>query len=140
MSFSILIRSATAGDLDAIARIQAGAPEAAQWRPADYLLNNCIVAVLDGTVVGFLAARRNGPDQREILNLAVDTRHRGAGVATHLGRWQITTLPGEYFLEVRESNEPARRMYGRLGFQEVGRRPNYYTEPAEGAIVMRFLS
>jgi [ribosomal protein S18]-alanine N-acetyltransferase len=136
----VVIRSATPADLDAIASIQAGCPEAAQWRPSDYLLNNCIVAVFEGTVVGFLAARRNGPAEREILNLAIDPRYRRRGFAARLVRWQVEAHPGQYFLEVRESNRPARRLYSQLGFEEAGKRPNYYTDPIEGAIVMRFFS
>jgi ribosomal-protein-alanine N-acetyltransferase len=39
-------------------------------------------------------------------------------------------------LEVRESNVAARRLYERLGFAEIARRPNYYSSPVETAIVM----
>jgi ribosomal-protein-alanine N-acetyltransferase len=43
----------------------------------------------------------------------------------------------EIFLEVRNSNAPARALYGSRGFKEVGRRPNYYRRPVEDAIVLR---
>ena len=39
-------------------------------------------------------------------------------------------------LEVRESNDPALRLYRKYGFQEVGRRKNYYEKPREDAILM----
>jgi ribosomal-protein-alanine N-acetyltransferase len=41
------------------------------------------------------------------------------------------------FLEVRESNEVARRLYSVLGFAKVGRRRSYYRRPVEDAVVLR---
>jgi ribosomal-protein-alanine N-acetyltransferase len=41
------------------------------------------------------------------------------------------------FLEVRESNSAAHRLYGALGFAQVGRRCNYYRLPTEDAVVLR---
>jgi ribosomal-protein-alanine N-acetyltransferase len=41
------------------------------------------------------------------------------------------------FLEVRESNEAALKLYRKLGFGEIGRREKYYENPEETAIVMR---
>ena len=40
-------------------------------------------------------------------------------------------------LEVRESNEEARIFTGHLGFVEEGRRPGYYADPVEDAILMK---
>jgi ribosomal-protein-alanine N-acetyltransferase len=39
-------------------------------------------------------------------------------------------------LEVRESNIPAQNLYNKLGFSSVGKRPCYYTAPAEDAVIM----
>jgi len=47
---------------------------------------------------------------------------------------------GQFFLEVRESNLPARRFYARFGFREVTRRLRYYSNPVETAIVMKLYS
>ena len=44
---------------------------------------------------------------------------------------------GIHFLEVRESNLGARRLYEKQGFQEVAVRKQYYQSPPENAIVMR---
>jgi ribosomal-protein-alanine N-acetyltransferase len=41
------------------------------------------------------------------------------------------------FLEVRESNLPAQRLYEAIGFREVGRRRRYYQRPVEDAVVLR---
>jgi ribosomal protein S18 acetylase RimI-like enzyme len=40
------------------------------------------------------------------------------------------------FLEVRESNAPAIAFYLKYGLAKSGRRPGYYRDPAEAAIVM----
>ena len=39
-------------------------------------------------------------------------------------------------LEVRASNEGARRLYERLGFRVAGTRRNYYTNPIEDAVIL----
>jgi ribosomal-protein-alanine N-acetyltransferase len=43
----------------------------------------------------------------------------------------------DVYLEVRDSNYRARRLYGSCGFKEVGRRRSYYRLPVEDAIVLR---
>jgi len=40
-------------------------------------------------------------------------------------------------LEVRASNDPARLLYEKLGFQQAGRRPGYYRNPREDALILR---
>ena len=51
----------------------------------------------------------------------------------------LATAPGaiSVMLEVRESNEAARALYGNSGFAEVGRRPKYYAMPEEDALLYR---
>jgi len=72
--------------------------------------------------------------EREILNIAVSPEFRRMGIATAL----IHSIEdAEVFLEVRESNRVAQKLYENLGFEDVGRRPGYYDAPPETAIVMR---
>jgi ribosomal-protein-alanine N-acetyltransferase len=136
----VTIRAATAGNLPAIAAIQAASPEAAQWDPAGYLDHECRVALIDARVVGFLVTRQVGPGEREILNLAVAPAERHTGIARSLLGDALASNPAAWFLEVRASNAAAIQLYESAGFHRAGRRSNYYYEPAEDAIVMRFFS
>jgi len=134
------IRRGAPGDLDDIERIQTASPEAAQWSASDYLSYDLRVATLGGSVAGFLVVRENGPGEWEILNLAVAPEYRRRGVARDLVESFQTSINGCVFLEVRESNNTARKFYNSMGFQEVSRRQNYYDYPPEDAIVLKFHS
>lgn len=82
-----------------------------------------------GTLVGFVLARAAG-DEAEILTLAVARAARNRGLGRRL--MEATRLALEkarvrrVFLEVGDDNAAALRLYAHLGFQEVGRRENYY--------------
>jgi ribosomal-protein-alanine N-acetyltransferase len=135
------IRPATAEDIEAIGQIQNESPQTAQWAPASYLDYPCLVAVQEGVVTGFLAVRRLAEGESEILNLAVASVYRRKGVASALLRETLSKHTGEtWFLEVRESNLPARKLYECMGFSLIGRRPGYYQNPSEAGIVMRLQS
>lgn len=135
----IEIRPATSGDLAAIDAIQRCSPEAVQWRASEYLEYDCMLAVIDGRVVGFLVYRA-AADEREVLNLAVDPGFRRRGIAAALLRAAMDGSPGVWFLEVRESNQAARELYRKSGFIEVSKRREYYENPPEHAIVLKFFS
>ncbi len=134
------IRVANAGDLDQIRAIQSTAPEASQWQPNDYLTFDCQVARMDGQVTGFVVSRPVAQGEREVLNVAVHPDFRRLGIATALLRHEMARCRGAHFLEVRESNSAARRLYEHLGFEIVGTRPGYYENPSEPGIVMRIFS
>ena len=124
-------RSMTPADRDAVGAIQQLSPSASQWDPLEY---STTVWEEEGRVVAFLTVRQVAPDEREILNLAVHPAFRRRGIARRLVAAQP---PSVWFLEVRESNQPARKFYNSLGFQEITRRKQYYADPTEDAIVMR---
>jgi ribosomal-protein-alanine acetyltransferase len=91
-------------------------------------------------VVGFLVAREVAADEAEILNLAVAPANRRSGCATQLlcccldefARRKIRNL----FLEVRESNLAATSFYEQHKFVRCGRRPAYYQDPVEAAVLL----
>lgn len=130
------VRNATAQDLPAIRAIQEASPEASQWEPS-CVDESVLVAEEGAHVAGFLVWREVAPGESEILNLAVDPPFRRRGVARNL----LSGLASRtVFLEVRESNHAARGLYRAAGFLEVGTRRNYYQNPIEYAIVMRWQS
>lgn len=141
----VRIRPAQERDLAEIAEIQHTAPESSQWQPQDYLAFDCQVALVeDGTsadhITGFLVSRSVADKEREILNIAIHPDFRRLHIATELLKAELARWPGAHFLEVRESNAAARRLYEGLGFQAIGERPAYYDNPSETGIVMRILS
>lgn len=91
-------------------------------------------------VVGYVVAWFVA-DEGEIANLAVDPSGWGSGVGRSL--LDAALVEGgqrgaaAVYLEVRDSNERARRLYHSRRFEEVGRRRRYYQHPVEDAIVLR---
>ncbi|MGC9952061.1 MAG: ribosomal protein S18-alanine N-acetyltransferase [Bryobacteraceae bacterium] len=133
---SIEIRPGGEGDLGAIVQIQTASPEASQWDVREYLAYDLTVAVCDGRVAGFAVARSVAQDESELLNLAVDPAFRQRGVGRGLVAAITSGHPGRLWLEVRESNIAARKLYKSLGFCEAGERTGYYSGSGESAIVM----
>ncbi|HYL36302.1 MAG TPA: GNAT family N-acetyltransferase [Bryobacteraceae bacterium] len=136
----VRLRAAQPSDIPEITAIQATALEASQWHAEDYLNFDCQVALLQDKIAGFVVSRRVAGPEREILNVAVHPDFRRLRIATELLRAELAHWPGAHFLEVRESNLAARRLYEGLGFQAVGARPGYYENPPETGIVMRIFS
>ena len=85
-------------------------------------------------LVGFLAMQEN-LYELEVVQIAVRKEWQGRGIAGQL----LETVPQEkeVFLEVREGNTPARTLYQKQGFKEIGCRKGYYHAPTEDAIMMK---
>ena len=79
-------------------------------------------------------------DQGELANIAVqpDARREGLGglLLDHLIEVARGRGVRSLFLEVRESNEGARRLYAHRSFEEIGIRRGYYQSPKEDARVL----
>ncbi|AZO26145.1 MULTISPECIES: ribosomal protein S18-alanine N-acetyltransferase [Mesorhizobium] len=93
--------------------------------------------------VGFVLARL-AAGEGEILTVAVARAHRRQGLGWQLMDAVLRELHAQraeaLFLEVDETNTPAIALYRRLGFRQVGQRPNYYRSTENGptgALVMR---
>lgn len=138
----IALRPATPDDLTALVELDRASFPVPNWPADTFLRYDCTVAEISGEVGGFLVSRQifagslTEPPEREILNLAVTPRHRRHGIATSLIQLEFRRK-AIFLLEVRESNLAARALYQRLGFVEISRRPEYYNNPTETAIVMR---
>ncbi|HYQ17491.1 MAG TPA: ribosomal protein S18-alanine N-acetyltransferase [Polyangiaceae bacterium] len=98
------------------------------------------VARQDQQICGFLLAWR-AADELHLTDLGVTERSRRRGVARAL----VEELRAEgarseacaIFLEVRESNAAALRLYATLGFRELDRRAHYYADTGEDAVLMQ---
>ncbi len=140
MPVPLRIRAGEAADLPRISTIQDGSPGAARWRPGDYLKYEFRVALKGEILAGYLAWRVLTEGECEILDLAVAPEFRRQGVARALLLSFLGGFQGAVFLEVRRSNQAARELYKCLGFEELTLRPDYYDDPPEAAIVMKFHS
>lgn len=103
-------------------------------------LSYWLVALDGGEVVGYIGSQ-SVLGESDMMNVAVHPDHRRKGIAEKLiaalseglkerGNVALT-------LEVRASNEAAIALYDKLGFAQVGRRPNYYRNPKEDALILR---
>ena len=107
-------------------------------------LNNrlsCWLVALDGdSVVGYVGSQ-TVLGETDMMNIAVHPDYRKQGVATDLIQSLIDALSKQgshsLMLEVRQTNEPAKRLYESLGFETVGIRKNYYRNPRENALILR---
>jgi ribosomal-protein-alanine N-acetyltransferase len=120
------------------------------WSDGEFeqlLLDRNIIAhraTLGRSLVGFIVSRLVR-DEAEILSIAVTSSRRGKGLARRLLDLNLRRLAGlgarTVFLEVDENNIPARRLYRRAGFRDVGRREGYYPEGqgAAALILRRYL-
>lgn len=155
------LRSATSADIPLMMELERACPTAAHWTKERYRQAVCpatgdpkrLVLVAEaattpeamgrgdsGGIQGFLVARHLASEW-ELENIVVAAAAR----RKELGRQLIEALLGHareadseaVFLEVRESNTAARRLYEKAGFQQMGRRKSYYANPAEDAILYR---
>lgn len=122
------------------------APEAADWSEAairnSLLAKESIALVSEmqgGEILGCVfGVHISG--EAEIQNLAVRPAYRRRGIAKELVRellveW-VTQGVFKVFLEVRQSNSAAIKLYEGLGFRQIGRRKAYYSAPGEDALVL----
>lgn len=91
------------------------------------------------TIAGFIVCRLIGPELH-VYNVAVRPQLRRRGIAARLLRtaieWGRQNGAAQAFLEVREGNGAAQRLYWGCGFEVVGRRRQYYAAPVEDALLM----
>jgi ribosomal-protein-alanine N-acetyltransferase len=133
------------GDAGAMAALHAASFHRG-WSEHEFeqlLLDRNVVAhraALGGKLVGFILSRMV-IGEAEILSIAVTRSRRGRGLGRKLLDLHLRRLAGlavhTVFLEVDEANRPARRLYERAGFRNLGRREEYYGGPDAPALVLR---
>lgn len=103
-------------------------------------LSYWLVAMAGNVVAGYVGSQ-TVLGESDMMNLAVHPEFRRQGVARDLVLALVEGLnqrgSHRLTLEVRVSNNPARKLYENLGFVQVGRRPNYYQHPREDGLILR---
>ena len=99
-----------------------------------------LVAMEGDRLAGYVGSQ-TVMDETDMMNLAVTPQFRRQGVGEALVNALVASLKEMgsrcLTLEVRDSNGPARALYAKLGFAEVGRRRGYYRDPREDALILR---
>ena len=141
----VAFRAMTPADLEAVADLTRRADPFGwtlrNFSDAHASGNTLTVLTVDGVTSG-IAAVMHVLDESELLEIAVQPTMQGRGYGKALLAQAIALARRNgavrMFLEVRESNARARKMYTSFGFEETGRRKNYYpTEIGrEDAILM----
>ena len=142
---SLIIRKMTLEDIPAVIDLDQKSfslpwPERSfRFELTDNPASRCWVAKLDGKIVGMVVVWLM-VDEAHIATLATHPDYRRRGIAKRLLSHALRKLVEEgarsSFLEVRESNIAAQTMYRKLGYEETGRRPHYYRDNNEDAILM----
>ncbi len=164
---SVKIRRAQESDLGQLTALSEAAGEAAHWTRQQWLdifhsqnpprlawIAEVGTAGVEGTegkatgtaeaelrAVGFLVAQNGGPEW-ELENIAVLPEFRRKGVAGGLLAALLAharaLLAERILLEVRASNHAAIRLYHASGFQLLARRREYYRNPHEDAMILKY--
>ena len=99
------------------------------------------LVALDGETVAGYVGSQTVMDESDMMNVAVHPDCRRQGIAEELVNALTDALREKesrcLTLEVRASNEPAKKLYEKLGFVSVGLRKNYYRNPREDALILR---
>ena len=99
------------------------------------------LVALDGERVSGYVGSQSVLGESDMMNVAVHPDYRRQGIAEKLCRALVEALKEKgnhcLTLEVRASNEPAKALYEKLGFIQVGLRKNYYRNPREDACILR---
>jgi len=147
---AVRVRPMRAGDLDQVMAIAASLKDAPHWTRAAYVValdtgatpkRIALVAEAaeSGAVVGFAVASVVAP-QAELESIAVPSEAQRRGIGKYIFLELFDELKtegvGEVLLEVRTSNDRARGFYRSLGWNEAGRRPRYYADPEEDAVLL----
>lgn len=149
----LVVEAGAPGDLQAVLELErasqshpwtaAGFGAALAGRDGERALLLCeyrrLGLLVERRVLGYCVLRR-AAGEVEIHNVAVAPEVRRRGLARRLLgvvlAWAARAGAERALLEVRAGNAPAQALYEGLGFREVGRRPGYYSQPADDALVL----
>lgn len=137
------VRPMVPADLEPVALIEQSYPS--PWTAgqivAELQIVGSVVLVIEdsGIVLGWCCCRVM-TDEGELLKVAVHPERRGGGLGGALlaaaEKVLVTAGVVRLYLEVRSRNLSAVRFYIQHGFGEIGRRPKYYCDPVDDALIM----
>src|SRR5512134_2854889 len=146
---NLIIRKMTVEDVPAVVELDQQSfslpwPERSfRFELSDNPAARCWVAEMDSKVIGMLVLWLI-VDEAHIATIATVSEYRRQGIAEGLLVHALEAARQDgaqsAFLEVRESNSAAQSMYRKHGFIETGRRPHYYKDNNEDAILMTLAS
>lgn len=150
MAGPVLIRPVNRADIPAMMNLANRSPGAAHWLAEQYERifadsgpRRVALLIEDQSTVHAFLIGRILDEEREIENIVVARSHHRLGLGKRLLEEfrKISQTEGAkaIFLEVRESNLPARRLYEKCGFAENGRRLGYYRQPEEDAVLYQLV-
>lgn len=141
----ILIRQMKEKDVTAVAELEKAYfsepwSEKSIRSELDNPLAKWLVAVEADKVLGYIGSQ-TVLDESDMMNLAVNAENRKQGIGESLVQALCILLreagSRSLTLEVRASNVAAIGLYEKRGFNQVGRRPGYYFNPKEDALILR---
>ena len=139
-----MIRRMTPGDVGEVKALLDICFGASAWSEdsvksqLDKAYSMCCVAIVDERIIGYLAFECIC-SEGSIVEVAVHPDHRRKGIAREMIQDAMDDCGDldAVYLEVRESNIPAISLYKSLGFEEAGKRRDYYDDPKENAVIYR---
>lgn len=146
-----VVRPGNEDDLAEIVQLERGIPTAPHWAEADYAallrsdgaVRRCLFVAVRGELLAGFAVGSLVAGEAELESVAVREELRQQGLGRALCRavleWSWVEGAAAVALEVRAGSAGAIRLYESLGFVAVGRRPAYYRDPSEDALLMRCL-
>ena len=141
---SLKIRPMLESDVDSITLLETRIfpdpwPKSAFLEELDKDYRGVIIADINGIISGY-ASYIISYGEAHLTNVAVEPKYRGKSIAKKLLNAILDIAKKadcEYvFLDVRPTNTAAISLYQKFGFAELYRRPNYYRNPVEDAVVM----
>lgn len=139
----LVVRKMTEEDASGVAAVEAKCfstpwPEVEFFKAASDKNYTFLVADIDGSIIGMAGLIKSIPEAT-VTNVAVVPEYRKCGIARNVVS-KLLDIGGEegvteFTLEVRESNAGAIRLYESLGFSFEGKRPRFYENPVEGALI-----
>jgi [ribosomal protein S18]-alanine N-acetyltransferase len=141
---AVFFRPMTKDDLDEVMAIERSSYRY-PWSSGFFLQElqvacaRSILAEIDGRICGYVLFWLL-PGSIDVHNLAVAPDLRRLGIARMLLRQVVSNAQVQsatrVTLEVRQSNEPAKKLYASLGFTQTGLRKGYYSDDGEDAYTM----